>query len=411
MSEVSDHIRNLQRKFGILGNSSAVEDMLETIDQVAPTDISVLIAGESGSGKELVASAIHNHSRRAHKPLVIVNCGAIPAGIIESELFGHKKGAFTGASEDRKGYFQTANGGTIFLDEIGETPLETQVKLLRVLEQGEFLPVGASKPVRVDVRIIAASNRNLAEDVEAGHFRKDLFYRLKAVTIFVPPLRNRRRDIDLLANKFARECAIRNQIVFKGFSEGALKVMQDYDWPGNIRELKNFVESTVVLEKGGVLKTDTIRRYLQAEKHPGKSGNPFLPVPMNRSVDQAERELILQQLFMLRQDVQELKEAMQQGGWTQSFGEKAGKPFPSSMEIVQHPPATEMSDTTEDVAIYNPGTIGNVTSAEAERELISRTLENFNFNKRKTAAALDMAERTLYRKINEYAIPSKKRRS
>lgn len=411
MSEVNERIRTLQRKFGILGNSAPVEDMLETIDQVAPTDISVLITGESGSGKELVASAIHTHSRRAHKPLVIVNCGAIPAGIIESELFGHKKGSFTGASDDRKGYFQTADGGTIFLDEIGETPLETQVKLLRVLEQGEFLPVGASKAVRVDVRIIAASNRNLAEEVEAGNFRKDLYYRLKAVTIHVPPLRNRRQDIGILADKFARECAIRNQIVFKGFSEGALKVMQDYDWPGNIRELKNFVESIVVLEKGGVLKTDTVLRYLRAEKQHGDPNNPFLPVPMNRSVDQAERELILQQLFLLRQEIREMKELLASGDWAVHAPEKPREHFPSELEIIQHYQEASESEEEEEPPIYNPYTIGNVTSAEAERELIYKTLQKFKFNKRKTAQALDMAERTLYRKIKEYDIPSKKPRS
>ncbi|HCW75074.1 MAG TPA: sigma-54-dependent Fis family transcriptional regulator [Candidatus Marinimicrobia bacterium] len=411
MSEVNERIRTLQRKYGILGNSAPVEDMLETVDQVAPTDISVLITGESGSGKELIASALHGHSRRAHKSLVIVNCGAIPAGIIESELFGHKKGSFTGASDDRKGYFQTADGGTIFLDEIGETPLETQVKLLRVLEQGEFLPVGASKSVKVDVRVIAASNRNLGDEVESGNFRKDLYYRLKAVTISVPPLRNRRIDIPILAEKFARECAIRNQIVFKGFSDGAFKVMQDYNWPGNIRELKNFVESIVVLEKGGVLRTETVLHYLRVDSEQGDAENPFLPVPMNRTVDQAERELILQQLFLLRQDIREMKGLMSTGGWSPETPEKPSKRYPTELEIVQHYNEADEAGEGEEPTIYNPKTIGNVTSAEAERELIYKTLEKFNFNKRKTAVALEMAERTLYRKINEYGIPSKKTRA
>ncbi|PIZ69948.1 MAG: sigma-54-dependent Fis family transcriptional regulator [Candidatus Marinimicrobia bacterium CG_4_10_14_0_2_um_filter_48_9] len=411
MSEVNERIRTLQRKYGILGNSAPVEDMLETVDQVAPTDISVLITGESGSGKELIASALHGHSRRAHKSLVIVNCGAIPAGIIESELFGHKKGSFTGASDDRKGYFQTADGGTIFLDEIGETPLETQVKLLRVLEQGEFLPVGASKSVKVDVRVIAASNRNLGDEVESGNFRKDLYYRLKAVTISVPPLRNRRIDIPILAEKFARECAIRNQIVFKGFSDGAFKVMQDYNWPGNIRELKNFVESIVVLEKGGVLRTETVLHYLRVDSEQGDAENPFLPVPMNRTVDQAERELILQQLFLLRQDIREMKGLMSSGGWSPETPEKPSKRYPTELEIVQHYNEADEAGEGEEPTIYNPKTIGNVTSAEAERELIYKTLEKFNFNKRKTAVALEMAERTLYRKINEYGIPSKKTRA
>ncbi|MCF6237651.1 MAG: sigma-54 dependent transcriptional regulator, partial [Candidatus Marinimicrobia bacterium] len=271
----------LQKRFGILGKSESVQSMLATIEQVAPTDISVLIAGDSGSGKELVAAALHKNSRRGHKPFVIVNCGAIPAGIMESELFGHKKGAFTGAQSDRKGYFQTAEGGTIFLDEIGETPLETQGKLLRVLEQGEFLPVGSSMKMKVDVRIIAASNRNLEKDVESGAFRKDLFYRLKAITINVPSLKDRKEDIPILANKFAKDCAVRNQILFKGFSEGAYQVMSQHTWPGNIRELKNFIESMVILEKGGVIKTDVIYRYLNADSSPTEL-NPLLPVKLDR---------------------------------------------------------------------------------------------------------------------------------
>lgn len=392
----------LQKKFGILGKSEGVQSMLETIEQVAPTDISVLIAGESGSGKELVASAIHKHSRRAHKPFVIVNCGAIPAGIIESELFGHKKGAFTGAQNDRKGYFQSADGGTIFLDEIGETPLETQVKLLRVLEQGEFLPVGSSSMMRVDVRIVAASNRNLEKEVDVGSFRKDLYYRLKAITINVPSLRERPEDISILATKFANDCAIRNQIVFKGFSEGALKVMSQHRWPGNIRELKNFIESMVILEKGGVIKTDVIYRYLNAEASPTEL-NPLLPVKLDRNVDQAERELILQQLFMLRREIAEMKTTIDAGLVPRSKGEDEEEEFHNAMEVLPDETLHEVV-SDESPTILNPQLLGNLTAAQVERELIIRTLERFNFNKRKTAQALEMAERTLYRKINEYEI-------
>jgi len=392
----------LQRKFGILGKSAGVQSMLETIEQVAPTDISVLIAGESGSGKELVASAIHKYSRRAHKPFVIVNCGAIPAGIIESELFGHKKGAFTGAQNDRKGYFQSADGGTIFLDEIGETPLETQVKLLRVLEQGEFLPVGSSTSMRVDVRIVAASNRNLEKEVDVGSFRKDLYYRLKAITITVPSLRDRREDIAILANKFASDCAIRNQIIFKGFSEGALKVMSQHRWPGNIRELKNFIESMVILEKGGVIRTEVIYRYLNAESSPTEL-NPLLPVKLDRNVDQAERELILQQLFMLRREIAEMKVAIDQGLTPRPKVENNDEEYNPALEVLPDDHSHEILGD-EVPTILNPHMLGSLTAAQVEKELIMRTLERFNFNKRKTAQALQMAERTLYRKIKEYEI-------
>ncbi len=392
----------LQKKFGILGKSAGVQSMLETIEQVAPTDISVLIAGESGSGKELVALALHKHSRRAHKPFIIVNCGAIPAGIIESELFGHKKGAFTGAQSDRKGYFQSADGGTIFLDEIGETPLETQVKLLRVLEQGEFLPVGSSNMMKVDVRIVAASNRNLEKEVDTGTFRKDLFYRLKAITLVVPNLRDRKEDIPVLAKKFANDCAIRNQIIFKGFSEGAFQIMSHHRWPGNIRELKNFIESLVILEKGGVIKTDIVYRYLNAESSPTEY-NPLLPVKLDRNVEQAERELILQQLFMLRREISEMKEIIVKGLQVRPTGDDSPEEYSPALEVLPNDGVQDISDD-ESSPILNPQMMGTLTAAQVEKELILRSLQRFNFNKRKTAQALQMAERTLYRKIKEYGI-------
>ncbi len=392
----------LQKKFGILGKSAHVQSMLETIEQVAPTDISVLIAGESGSGKELVALALHKHSKRAHKPFIIVNCGAIPAGIIESELFGHKKGAFTGAQSDRKGYFQSADGGTIFLDEIGETPLETQVKLLRVLEQGEFFPVGSSSSVKVDVRVVAASNRNLEKEVDVGTFRKDLFYRLKAITIMVPSLGDRKEDIPILANKFANDCAIRNQIIFKGFSEGAYQIMSQHRWPGNIRELKNFIESMVILEKGGVIKTDAIYRYLNAESTPTEM-NPLLPVKLDRNVDQAERELILQQLFMLRREINEMKELISHGIQARPAAEDSPDEYQPALEVLPDDQDQDVSNG-DTGPIINPNMMGSLTASQVERELILRSLQRFNFNKRKTAQALEMAERTLYRKIKEYGI-------
>src|SRR6056297_2623870 len=244
---MSDYrLRELQRRFGIIGESEKIKEIIETIVQVAPTDITVLINGESGTGKELIANAVYQQSLRKHNKFIKVNCGAIPAGILESELFGHVKGSFTGATEDRKGYFETADGGTIFLDEIGEMPLETQVKFLRVLESGEFIPVGGSKGRQVDVRIIAATNKDLEKEIAKDKFRKDLYYRLKTITITAPPLREHSDDLPLLIKKFALDFSNRNNITFKGFSPEAMELMKNYSWPGNIRELKNFVESVIV---------------------------------------------------------------------------------------------------------------------------------------------------------------------
>ena len=243
-------IEKLQSKSGIIGNSESIREVLDLIAQIAPVDITVLVSGESGTGKEIVAKAIHKFSKRSQDNMITVNCGAIPAGIIESELFGHKKGSFTGANEDRKGYFETAHKGTIFLDEIGETPLETQVKLLRVLEAGEFMRVGDSKTLYTDVRIIAATNKDLQDLVKKNQFRQDLFFRLKTVQVGLPPLRNRIEDISQLVERFALEFTRENDIPYRGFIPESIRFMKNYNWPGNIRELKNFVESILVLQKG-----------------------------------------------------------------------------------------------------------------------------------------------------------------
>ena len=244
------NIENIQKKSGIVGRSDSIANVLEMVAQVSPVDISVLITGESWTGKEIFAKAIHQNSKRSHESIVTVNCGAIPEGIIESELFGHKKGAYTDAKGDRKGYFETANKGSIFLDEIGETPLETQVKLLRVIESGEFMPVGESKIKKTDVRIIAATNKDLSGLVEEGRFRQDLYYRLNTVSIELPTLNERVEDIALLVERFALEFTRNNDMVYRGFVPDAIKYMKNHQWKGNIRELKNFVESIIVLEKG-----------------------------------------------------------------------------------------------------------------------------------------------------------------
>ena len=306
------NIEQIQKKSGIVGRSDAIQQVLEMVAQVAPVDISVLVTGESGTGKEIVAKALHQVSKRSHEQLVTVNCGAIPQGIIESELFGHKKGAYTDAREDRKGYFETAHKGIIFLDEIAETPLETQVKLLRVLETGEFMPVGASKTKKTDVRVIAATNKNLADLVEKGQFRQDLYYRLKTVTIHIPALRQRLEDISLLVERFALEFTRSNDMVYRGFMPEAIRAMKNHPWKGNVRELKNFVDSIIVLEKGERITVKMVEKQLDVSPNE-TGGNLALPVVMQQPPEAAERELILRQLFLLRQDVEFLKQLATQG--------------------------------------------------------------------------------------------------
>ena len=391
-------LERVRRDSGIIGTSEGTELVLEMIVQVAPVDISVLITGESGTGKEMVAKAIHKQSRRSSKPLVTVNCGAIPEGIIESELFGHKKGAFTGAAEDRKGYFEEADNGTVFLDEIGEMPVETQVKLLRVLESGEFMRVGDAKTRKVDVRMIAATNKNLAEETDKGRFRRDLYYRLRTVTIDAPPLRQRLEDIDLLTERFALLFSRSNDIVFRGFSSDAIRVMKQYDWPGNIRELRNFVESVILLEKGNKISSEMVLKHLEPMVG-GTSSN--LPVPVDKSSGQAERELILQQLLFLRQDMREIK-GLFSGGQIDRSGE---------VGYIDSGGGLNFRALEGDVGnLIKSTAIGDMSVKDLEAELISRTLKKFNNNRRKTARALGISERTLYRKINDYGLEKKQKR-
>jgi len=391
-------LERVRRDSGVIGTSEEIEQVLEMIVQVAPVDISVLITGESGTGKEIVAKAIHKQSRRSSKPLVTVNCGAIPEGIIESELFGHKKGAFTGAAEDRKGYFEEADNGTVFLDEIGEMPVETQVKLLRVLESGEFMRVGDAKTRKVDVRMIAATNKNLAEESYKGRFRRDLYYRLRTVTIDVPPLRQRLEDIDLLTERFALLFSRSNDIVFRGFSSDAIRVMKQYDWPGNIRELRNFVESVILLEKGNKISSEMVLKHLEPMVG-GTSSN--LPVPVDKSTGQAEQELILQQLLFLRQDMREIK-GLFSGGQIDRSGE---------VGYIDSGGGLNFSALEGDVGnLIKSAAIGDMSVKDLEAELISRTLKKFNNNRRKTARALGISERTLYRKINDYRLEKKQKR-
>ena len=394
------NIERIQKTSGMVGGSDAICEVLDMVAQVAPIDISVLVTGESGTGKELVAKALHQHSKRSHEPLITVNCGAIPEGIIESELFGHKKGAYTDARGDRKGYFETANKGTIFLDEIGETPLETQVKLLRVLESGEFTPVGASTSKKTDVRVVAATNKNLPELVESGKFRQDLFYRLKTVTIDVPALRNRVEDISLLVERFALEFTRANDIVYRGFMPEAIRMMKTKPWKGNIRELKNFVESIIVLEKGERITVEMVERHLGVEIKEA-TPNPALPMLMNQPPEAAERELILRQLFLLRQDVEYLKQFATEGSIISNqmdvpmIGQES-ESLTSSLHI-----------NAESEYFIQNSSIGDMSLEDLEREAIERTLKFFRNNRRATAKSLGMSERTLYRKIDQYGLERK----
>ena len=380
----------IKKETGIIGNSLPIEEVLEMIIQISPVDISVLITGESGTGKELIAKAIHKYSRRYTKSLVTVNCGAIPEGIIESELFGHKKGSFTGATEEKTGYFEEANGGTIFLDEIGEMPLGTQVKLLRVLESGEFMKVGDSKSRKVDVRVVAATNKNLLEESNNGNFRRDLYFRLRTVNINVPNLRSRFEDFHDLIDRFSLLFSKSNDILFRGFSKDAISLMKQYDWPGNIRELKNFVESVIILEKGNKISADIISKHLKNLLN--DYDNKSLPVPLDKTSSQAEREVILQQLFVLRQEISSIKESIE-------------KNKNNEIKVLSDPNNLNQINNIDNIKkVINDNMIGELGINELEKELIIKTLEKFNNNRRKTSKVLGLSERTLYRKINQYNI-------
>lgn len=367
-----------QKTYGIIGGSEEIKEIVDIIQQVAPTDMTVLITGESGSGKEVIARAIYNASKRANKNLIAVNCGAIPEGILESELFGHEKGAFTGAIEARKGYFELADNGTIFLDEIGDLQPATQVKFLRVLENGEFMKVGSGNTIKVDVRVIAATNKDLESEVQIKKFRSDLFYRLRAVNIKIPPLRQRKEDIPIFFDKFVEESCKRNNVEFKGLSEDAVSILMDYNWPGNVRELKNVVESLVVLERHGMIEAKDVLKYIHPQSILNTERN--LPVFLNKSTEQAERELILRALLDLKSNLIEMKELL-----LSLFQQKSLPPHPLT------------SDNGN-----------NFSLKEVEKQSISRTLESSNFNKRITAKKLGISERTLYRKMKEYNLDKNK---
>lgn len=361
-------IEEFQKKYRIIGKSKEIKDLVEIVMQVASSDISVLIYGESGTGKEVFAQAIHGFSSRSNKPLISVNCGAIPEGILESELFGHKKGAFTGAVDSRKGYFELADNGSLFLDEIAEMPLTTQVKLLRAIEQKEFMQIGAESVTKVDVRFIAATNKDLQREVEAKRFRQDLYFRLKAVTLQIPPLRRRKIDIEELAVHFLRLFREKNQMSPIRISSEAVDILLDYAWPGNVRELKNTIETAAALTRSSLLKAEDLQNLIRLDEDTFSGRN--LPVPLGKTTAELDREFILRALFEIKKDLVEIKEIIND---KDKQGEKVAR---------------------EEVYAMN----------DVEKMAITNALRRSNGNKRLASKILGISERTLYRKLKEYDI-------
>lgn len=359
-------------KHGIIGNSKQINDLVDVVIQVADSDITILIYGESGVGKEVFAKAIHESSRRAGKPMVSVNCGAIPEGILESELFGHKKGSFTGAIEHRKGYFEIADGGTLFLDEIAEMPLTTQVKVLRAIESKEFMKIGAETVTKVDVRIVAATNKDLQEEVDSKRFREDLFFRLKAVSLSIPPLRKRKADIEEFAQTFINNYAMEHKIAIPGITDEAIDFLREYSWPGNVRELKNAIESAIALSKVGVIDVHSFNSILVHQQEIDSSRN--LPVFLRKSPEEADREILYRALFEIKKDLVDLKDLI----------------------IHQRDEVFEKNNKGENLTV--------LPLNEMEREAIINALDKTRGSKRKAAKMLNISERTLYRKIKEYNI-------
>ena len=406
-------VQEIKQRFGIIGNAPGLNRAIEVAVQVAPTDLSVLISGESGSGKEVFPQIIHNFSSRKHGKYIAVNCGAIPEGTIDSELFGHEKGAFTGALSDRKGYFEEADGGTIFLDEIGELPLSTQVRLLRVLEAGEFIKVGSSKVLKTNVRMVAATNVDLPEAIEQGKFREDLFYRLNTVPIRILPLRDRKEDIYLLFRKFAQDFAERYRMPPVRLDDEARMVLENFHWPGNVRQLKNITEQISVIEQERMITGQSMRKYLPA----GPSSQlPALYKAVDEKTFSSEREILYQVLFDMKKDMNDLKklvlDLMREGNpadfqrenaqiihnlYKKDPGHYVPEPAQTNPVPFEHVNREDILDTEEFVE-------ESLSLEDKEIELIRKALEKHKGKRKYAAQELGISERTLYRKIKEYEI-------
>ena len=405
-------VQSIKQRFGIIGNSPLLMRAIDVAVQVAPTDLTVLITGESGTGKEVFPKIIHQMSSRKHGHYIAVNCGAIPEGTIDSELFGHEKGSFTGAHEARKGYFEVADGGTIFLDEIAELPLSTQVRLLRVLESGEFMKVGSSKVIKTDVRMVAATNVNLIGAIEKGDFRQDLYYRLNTVPVIIPPLRDRKDDIHLLFRKFAADFAEKYRMPPLRLTDNAVKVLRNYYWPGNVRQVKNITEQISIIEKKKEIDAVTLKNYLPDE------GANDLPVLYKKKEEEhiSERELLYKVLFDMKKDMNELKKVvanmLDKSDDDTSLEQTKALLVKDYTESELYPPQETIheveisSPEKEDFDNFHPSEIieESLSLQEKEKEMIKKALEKYNGKRKSAAQELGISERTLYRKIKEYNI-------
>jgi transcriptional regulator with PAS, ATPase and Fis domain len=414
--------QQIKQRFGIIGNSPMLNRALEVAAQVAPTDISVLVTGESGTGKEIIPQVIHQLSARKHNAYIAVNCGAIPEGTIDSELFGHEKGAFTGASGSRKGYFEEADGGTIFLDEVAELPMQTQVRLLRVLETGEFIRVGSSKMIKTNVRVVAATNENMQKAIQSGKFREDLFYRLSTVPITLPALRERKEDIHLLFRKFALDFAEKYRMPTLRLSDDAVILLEKYQWPGNIRQLKNIVEQLSVIESERLIHGEKLHMYLPETI---VSGVPSVVQQQNSGDSFNDRELIYKFLFDMKRDLNELKKLVIEiingnenvnltGSqkdvlsrvYTDFSNEDGRKLLESGTPVENVAPIKHANKNNglEDSYDEHEEVEESLSLEDQERELVRKALEKYAGKRKYAARELGISERTLYRKIKQYGI-------
>jgi transcriptional regulator with PAS, ATPase and Fis domain len=406
-------VQAIKQRFGIIGNSSLLVRAIDIARQVAPTDLTVLITGESGTGKEVFPQIIHQLSSRKHGPYIAVNCGAIPEGTIDSELFGHEKGSFTGALEARKGYFEEVNGGTIFLDEVAELPLSTQVRLLRVLESGEFLKVGSSKVLKTNVRLVAATNVNVENAIRQGKFREDLYYRLSSVPIIVPPLRERKDDIYLLFRKFSADFAEKYRMPVIELGEDARVMLENYRWPGNVRQLKNITEQISIIERNRKISTDSLRHYL-----PEGSFNelPVLYQGETKESAYTERDLLYKVLFDMKKDIHDLKKIVgdilhdDKSAIHLSDNNTHLFDHPENLQVSIRPPEKTIPIKKEfpeefEEPIQDSEVIEESLSLEKkEIDMIRKALEKYSGKRKNAANELGISERTLYRKIKEYDI-------
>lgn len=406
------NVQQVKQRFGIIGNAPLLNRALEVALQVAPTDISVLVTGESGTGKEIIPQVIHQLSSRKHGEYIAVNCGAIPEGTIDSELFGHEKGSFTGASGSRKGYFEEADGGTIFLDEVAELPMQTQVRLLRVLETGEFIRVGSSKVIKTNVRVVAATNENMQRAIANGKFREDLFYRLSTVPISLPPLRNRKEDIHLIFRKFSSDFSDKYRMPGIKLSDDAVQLMTNYSWPGNVRQLKNLVEQISVIETSRDIDATIFSSYLPAEK----DNTPALIKDSGENF--SERELMYKFLFDMKKDLNDLKklvvELISKDGKMDLDHDQVSLLNRYYEDVETSPKKPQLLNSPQDENYtYSPKVVEesfevheeveeSLSLEERERELIKKALEKHKSKRKYAALELGISERTLYRKIKEY---------